>query len=75
MQLYYKDGLATVAQRNKFYPGTYDVLDSDKGSFKITVEKLYDNEMNELESAKFAADIVKFYCEPVKPGSFIRIEK
>ncbi|MBQ4156198.1 MAG: U32 family peptidase C-terminal domain-containing protein, partial [Clostridia bacterium] len=71
----YKDGIATVAQRNKFYPGTYDVLDQKKGSFEITVDKLYDNDMNELESAKYAADIVKFYCEPLKPGSFIRIKK
>ena len=71
----YKDGLATVAQRNKFYPGTYDVLDCEKGSFEISVDKLYDNDMNELESAKYAADIVKFYCEPLKKGSFIRIKK
>lgn len=71
----YKDGLATVAQRNKFYPGTYDVLEAGKGSFEITVDKLYDNDMNELESAKYAADIVKFYCEPLKKGSFIRIKK
>ncbi|MGN0173712.1 MAG: U32 family peptidase [Acutalibacteraceae bacterium] len=71
----YKDGIATVAQRNKFYPGTYDVLEPKRGSFEITVDKLYDNDMNELESAKFAADIVKFYCEPLKKGSFIRIKK
>ncbi|MEE1003522.1 MAG: U32 family peptidase [Acutalibacteraceae bacterium] len=71
----YKDGLATVAQRNKFYPGTYDVLEAGRGSFEITVDKLYDNDMNELESAKYAADIVKFYCEPLKKGSFIRIKK
>ena len=71
----YKDGLATVAQRNKFYPGTYDVLEPGRGSFEITVDKLYDNDMNELESAKYAADIVKFHCEPLKKGSFIRIKK
>lgn len=71
----YKDGLAIVAQRNKFYPGTYDVLEAGRGSFEITVDKLYDNDMNELESAKYAADIVKFYCEPLKKGSFIRIKK
>jgi len=70
----YKDGIATVAQRNKFFPGTYDVLDREKGSFEISVDKLYDNDMNELESAKFAADIVKFHCQPLKPGSFIRIK-
>lgn len=71
----YEDGLATVAQRNKFYPGTYDVLEAGRGSFEITVDKLYDKDMNELESAKYAADIVKFYCEPLKKGSFIRIKK
>lgn len=71
----YSDGLATVMQRNKFYPGTYDVLEPGKGSFEITVDKLYDKDMNQLESAKYAADIVKFYCEPLKKGSFIRIKK
>lgn len=71
----YKDGLATVAQRNKFYPGTYDVLEPARGSFEITVDTLYDNDMNVLESAKYAADIVKFHCEPLKKGSFIRIKK
>ena len=71
----YKDGIATVAQRNKFYPGTYDVLEAGTGSFEITVDKLYDAQMNELESAKFAADIVKFESKPLKKGSFIRIKK
>lgn len=71
----YSDGIATVAQRNKFYPGTYDVLEAGTGSFEITVDKLYDAQMNELESAKFAADIVKFESKPLKKGSFIRIKK
>lgn len=71
----YQDGLATVMQRNKFYPGTYDVLEPKRGSFEITVDKLFDKDMNELESAKFAADVVKFYSEPLKKGSFIRIKK
>ncbi len=71
----YQDGIATVAQRNKFYPGTYDVLEAGTGSFHITVDKLYDEQMNELESAKFAAAIVKFKSKPLKKGSFIRIRK
>lgn len=70
----YKDGIATVAQRNKFYPGRLDVLSTD-GSFEIDVDKLFDNDMNEIESAYKAADIVKFYSEPLKKGSFIRVKK
>lgn len=69
------EGIATVAQRNKFYPGTYDVLEPKKGSFNITVDRLFNKDMQQLESAKYAADIVKFKCDtPLKKGSFIRIK-
>ncbi len=71
-----KDRLITIVQRNKFYPGELDVLDKDRGSFTIAVDKLFDENMNELESAKYAAAIVKFYCdEKLTPGSFLRIKK
>ena len=72
----YSDGLVTIKQRNKFYSGEVDVLDMEKGSFVIDTGTLYDEDMNELESAKYAAATVKFYCDiPLKKGSFLRIKK
>lgn len=68
----YQNGLATIAQRNRFYPGTYDVLSPTRGSYKIIVDALYDKDMNPLECARYAAQTVKFYCEPVEKGSFLR---
>lgn len=69
-------GLVTIKQRNKFYAGELDVLDKDKGSFIINVDTLYDENMNLLESAKYAAATVKFYSKtPLKAGSFLRVKK
>ena len=48
----YSDGLVTIKQRNKFYSGEVDVLDMEKGSFVIDTGTLYDEDMNELESAQ-----------------------
>ena len=70
----YNDGLATIAQRNRFYPGTYDVLSPTRGSYKITVDALFDKDMNPLECARYAAQTVKFYCDPVEKGSFLRVK-
>lgn len=68
----YKEGVATILQRNRFYPGTYDVLDSKRGSFDIVVDTLYDENMNQIETANKAGMTVKFYCEELKVGSFLR---
>ena len=69
----YTDGIVTIAQRNKFFPGKIDVLDAELGSFVIDVENLYDENMNEVESANKAAQTYKFYCStPLKVGSFLR---
>lgn len=72
----YENGLCTISQRNKFYPGTLDVLDKDKGSYLINVDKLYDEDMNEIETANKAASTVKFhYDKPITVGSFLRVKK
>lgn len=71
----YQDGIATVTQRNRFYPGTYDVLDPVRGSFKIVVDQLYDQDMQPIECARHAAQIVRFRSEPLRRGAFIRARK
>ncbi len=70
----YQDGIATVLQRNKFYPGNYDVLEPGR-QFLITVDALFDKDMQQIESAKHAAQIVKFKSPPLKKGAFLRIQK
>lgn len=71
----YKDGVVTINQRNKFFPGKVDVLDAQRGSFIINVDKLFDENMNEVESANKAAQVYKFYCDtPLKIGSFLRVK-
>ena len=69
------DGLTTIAQRNKFYPGTLDVLDPVFGQFEIESGELFDKDMNPLECARYAAQPVKFYSRPLTPGAFLRIKK
>lgn len=71
----YADGLVTVAQRNKFFPGKIDVLQPGE-SFVIHVDRLFDSEMNEVETANKAAETYHFYCDkPLKKGAFLRIKK
>lgn len=71
----YQDGVATVTQRNRFYPGIYDVLDPVRGSFEIMVDQLYDQNMQPIECARHAAQIVRFRSEPLRRGAFIRARK
>ena len=73
-QIVTKEILAADATNN-YVKAQTELVDDANDVHMITVDKLYDNDMNELESAKYAADIVKFHCEPLKKGSFIRIKK
>ena len=73
--LSHEDGLTTIAQRNRFYPGTLDVLDPVFGQFEIESGTLFDKDMNELECARYAAEPVKFYSRPLSVGAYIRVRK
>lgn len=73
--LSHEDGLTTIAQRNRFYPGTLDVLDPVYGQFEIESGALFDENMNELECARYAAQPVKFYSRPLSEGAYIRVKK
>ena len=71
----YSDGILTVIQKNKFYPGTYDVLEPGNAPFAITAEQLYDETMNPIEAAPHPTMKVKFLSPPVKKGAYLRIKK
>lgn len=70
------EGVVTFTQKNRFYAGEIDVLDSQKGSYVITVDKLYDADMNEVETANKASQTYKFKCDtPISKGAFLRVKK
>ena len=71
----HEDGLTTIAQRNKFYPGTVDVIDPVYGQFELDTCELFDKNMQPLECARYAAQPVKFYSRPLSVGAFLRVKK
>ena len=71
----HEDGLTTIAQRNKFYPGTVDVIDPVYGQFELDTGELFDKNMQPLECARYAAQPVKFYSRPLSVGAFLRVKK
>ena len=71
----HEDGLTTIAQRNKFYPGTVDVIDPVYGQFELDTGELFDKNMQPLECARYAAQPVKFYSRPLSVGAFLRVRK
>lgn len=70
----YSDGIVTLAQRNRFYAGTLDILDAKKGSVIVDVPQLYDEDMQPIDCANHSCQTVKFHCEPVGVGSFVRVK-
>jgi len=69
----YKNGYAAVSQRNKFSPGEFDILPPKGKPFIIKTDKIFDENMNEIENAPHPKMTVKFLSPPLEKGSFIRI--
>ena len=69
------DGLTTISQRNRFWPGKVDVLDPKFGQFEIDTGDLFDKDMQPLECARYAAQPVKFYSREISKGAFLRVKK
>ena len=68
-----EDGLAKCIQRNKFYAGDkVQVLSPGSVGKDATVEKLYDEEMNEIESVPHAKQTFYAKIDGVKPWDIIR---
>lgn len=73
--LSHENGVTTVSQRNRFFPGTLDILDPAYGQLEIEADKLFDQDMQEIECARHAEQQVKFYSRPLTEGAFLRIKK
>jgi putative protease len=73
----YRDGRLCISQRNRFFRGeTLEVLEPCGVPFPLTVEALFDEEGNPVESAPHATQ--KLYipsARPVAPGAILRRKK
>ncbi|SES71765.1 putative protease [Natronincola peptidivorans] len=69
--------IATVQQRNRFYAGdTIEIIGPQEKVLKITIEKMWDEEDNEIEVAPHPKQIVKFKIEEkVAPYYILRKER
>ncbi len=68
-----ESGLAKCVQRNKFYAGdAVQVLSPNKVGRDAIVEKLYDEEMNEIESVPHAKQTFYAKIDGAKPWDIIR---
>ena len=73
----WKDGRATVEQRNHFKAGqTLEVLSPNYIGESITADDLRDEEGNELDAARHPQQIVTFACPlPLQAGDMLRARK
>lgn len=70
----YKDGVALVSQRNKFFKGdTLDVLEPKGEPFSIIADNIYDEWNNEVESTPHAMQKLFIKVDrPIKKGALFR---
>ena len=68
--------IATIEQRNYFKPNDYvHVFGPNNINFDFKIEKIYDEEMNELECARHPRQILKIKIEnDVVPNSMLRVK-
>ncbi|MBE6806437.1 MAG: U32 family peptidase [Ruminococcaceae bacterium] len=73
----WENGLLSTTQRNRFFPGTpLDVLEPGERPFTFTPEHLYNEQMEEIQSANHAVMRVFIPFErPLKPGTLLRYKK
>ena len=74
----YKDGVLTVAQRNRFYQGdVLEVVEPGKRPYKINVENLFNVKDSEfVDVANKATDIYSFKCStPISPNAIFRVQR
>ncbi|WP_195985045.1 U32 family peptidase [Clostridium sp. D33t1_170424_F3] len=70
----YKDGVAVLSQRNRFFRGdTADVLEVGEEPFLLRMDELFDAEGEPIESAPHATMTVLLKTErPLKKGAILR---
>ncbi len=69
-----ENGLSKLSQRNRFFRGdTVDILEPGKIPYTVTLEELFDEEMQPIESAPHATMILYAKCgQEIGPGALIR---
>lgn len=70
----YKDGVAVLSQRNRFFRGdTADVLEAGEEPFLLRLDELFDAEGEPIEAAPHATMTVLLKTErPLKKGAILR---
>ena len=70
----YKDGVATLSQRNRFFKGdTVDVLEVGREPYTVTLDDIYDANLNPIDVAPHATMTVLVKCEaPIAKGALLR---
>ena len=73
----YKDGVALIEQRNRFFLGdTVEFLPFRGPAFPQKVTWLKDAEMNDIDAVPHPQMLFYMPCDvPVEPFSFVRIKK
>lgn len=69
-----KDGMLRLSQRNRFFKGvTVDVLEPKGQPYLLTLDEIFDKDMNPIDSAPHAAMTVYAKCDKsVAPGALLR---
>ena len=69
-----KTNICTLEQRNYFEPkGLIEFFSPNKENIEFTIEKIYDENMNELDCARHPKQIIKFSLPfKVEPFTFVR---
>ena len=70
----YKDGVAVLSQRNRFFQGdTADVLEAGEKPFLLPLDEIYDEEWNPIEAAPHATMTVFLKTDrPLAKGAILR---
>lgn len=73
----YKDGVAVLSQRNRFFKGdTADVLEAGNQPYLISLSDIYDKDWNPIDSAPHAMMTVLLKTDhPIEKGAILRKER
>lgn len=70
----YENGVAKLSQRNRFFKGdTVDILEAGKEPYTVTLNDIFDENLNPIDAAPHATMTVLAKCEtPIAKGALLR---
>lgn len=70
----YENGVAKLSQRNRFFKGdTVDILEAGKEPYTVTLNDIFDENLNPIDAAPHATMTVLAKCEkPIARGALLR---